>query len=121
VLLDRLEQRLLMRDAAIKVLVQDAGLKIEQGMSGAAGPRRIGFAHLPDDVVVDLREDFWPERGFGDVRVYVDEKITFVAFGLPRRVRENIARIRLHGDFLQFAELWRNSLQHCNLPVKDAP
>ena len=94
-----------MRDAAIKILVQDAGLKIEQGMSGVAGPRRIGFAHLPDDVVVDQREDFRPERGFGDMRVDVDEEIIFVAFGLPRRVRENIARVRLHCDFLQFAEL----------------
>jgi hypothetical protein len=55
------------------------------------GPRRIGFAHLPDDVVVDQREDFRPARGFGDMRVNVDEEIIFVAFGLPRRVRENIS------------------------------
>jgi hypothetical protein len=45
--------------------------------------------------------------------VDVDQEVIFVAFGLPRRMREDIARVRLHGDFLQFAELLRDSLEHC--------
>ena len=39
------------------------------------------------------------------MRVDIDQEIVFVAFGLPRGMREDIARVRLHGDFLQFAEL----------------
>jgi hypothetical protein len=45
--------------------------------------------------------------------VDVDEEIILVMFGLPRRMREDIARVRLHGDFLQLAELLRDSLEHC--------
>ena len=84
---------------------------------GRAG---IGLAHLADHVVVDQRQDFRPERRLGDVGVDVDQEIVLVAFGLPRGMREDVARVRLHGDFLQFAELRRNSLEHVHLPVEAA-
>ena len=115
--LDRLEQALLMRHAAIEMLVQDAGLVIEQRMVLVAGPRRIGRAHLADHVVVDQRQDFRPERGLRDMRVHVDQEIILVVFGLPRGMREDVARVRLHGDFGQFAELLRRSLEHRASPL----
>ena len=48
--------------------------------------------------------------------VDVDEEVVLVAFGLPRGMREDVARVRLHRDFLQFAELRRNSLKHREAP-----
>ena len=42
----------------------------------------------------------------------VDEEIIFVTLRLPRGMREDVARVGLHGDFLQFTELRRSSLQH---------
>ena len=44
--------------------------------------------------------------------VDVDEEIILVALGLPGRMRENVARVGLHGDFLQLAELRRRALEH---------
>ena len=58
------------------------------------------------------RQDFRPERRLGDVGVDVDQEIVLVAFRLPGGVREDVARVGLHGDFLQFAELRRDSLEH---------
>ena len=49
----------------------------------------------------------------------VDEEIVLVAFGLPRGMREDIARVGLHGDFLQFAELLRESLKHACLLMRN--
>ena len=81
--------------------------------SAFAGARRVGLPHLADHVVVDERQDLRPERRLGDVGVDVDQEVILVVFGLPRGMREDIARVRLHGDFLQLAELWWDSLEHC--------
>jgi hypothetical protein len=111
-LLDLLQQRLLMRNAAPRMLVQNAGLAVEQRGVGPAGALGVGMAHLADHVIVDHRQDFRPERRLGDMGVDVDEEIILVALGLPGRMRENVARVRLHGDFLQLAELRRGALEH---------
>ena len=59
-----------------------------------------------------IAEDLRPERRLGDVGVDVDEEVVLVALRLPRGMREDVARVRLHGDFLQFAELRRGALEH---------
>ena len=110
------QQRLLVRNAAIGVLIEDAGLGVEQRDVAAAGAAGHGLAHLTDHVVVDGRQDFRPERRLGDVGVDVDEEIVLIALGLTGRMREDVARVRLHGDFLHFAELRRHSLEHGVLP-----
>src|SRR5262249_16717033 len=61
-------------------------------------------------------EDLVPERDLADVGVDIDEEAIFVALCLPRGMREDIARIRVHGDFLQFLELRRSSLEHFASP-----
>ena len=86
-------------------------------MLAPPGRSALACAHLADHVVVDHRQDFRPERRLGDVGVDVDEEIILVALRLPRGMREDVARVRLHGDFLQFAELRRRALEHGGLPV----
>jgi hypothetical protein len=81
-------------------------------------PGRPAMAHLADHLVVDQRQDFRPERGLGDMRVDVDQEIVLQAFGLPGGMREDVARVGLHGDFLQFAELRRDSLEHGGFSLK---
>ena len=50
--------------------------------------------------------------------VDVDQEIVLVALRLPRGMREDVARVGLHGDFLQFAELRRELLEH-GVPLLD--
>ena len=100
------------------MLIEDARLDVEQRDVAAARTAGDGLAHLADHVVVDRGEDLRPERRLGDVGVDVDEEIILVALGLPRGVREDVARVRLHGDFLQFAELRRGSLEHGGASLK---
>ena len=46
------------------------------------------------------------------MRIHVDQEVLFVSFGLPCGMRENIPRIGLHRNFLQFFKLLRKSLEH---------
>ena len=64
---------LLVRDAAEHILVQHAGLGVEQ----AGGDRPVAKPTSPGggDVVVDEVGDLGPERDLGDVGVDVDDEI----------------------------------------------
>src|SRR5262245_2485915 len=93
-----------MGNAAINVLVENAGLDIEQSTTGA-GPRGDRLAHLADHIVVDELEDLVPKRGLGDVRIDIDEEVVFERFGLDRGMRENIARVGLDRDFVELFDL----------------
>ncbi len=114
--LDLLQQRLLMRDAPVDMLVENAGLVVEQRDVAGAGATGQRLTHLADHLVVDRGEDFRPERGLGDVSVDIDQEVVLVALRLPRGMRENVARVGLHRDFVQFAELRRRALEHGGLP-----
>jgi hypothetical protein len=59
--INRLQQCLLMRDAAIKMLVGNARRLIEQCVGRIARTRGVGFAHLPDHIIVDQGENFGPK------------------------------------------------------------
>ena len=77
------------------MLVQDAGLAVEQRGVAAARAAGDGLAHLADHVVVDQRKDFRPELRLGDMGVDVDQEIILVAFRLPGGMREDVARVGL--------------------------
>jgi hypothetical protein len=94
------------------VLVEDARLIGEQRDVARAGTAGDRLAHLADHLVVDQSQYLRPERRLGDVGVDIDQEVVFVALRLPRRMREDVARVGLHGDFLQFAELLRRALEH---------
>src|ERR1700747_539394 len=46
------------------------------------------------------------------MRVHVDQELIFMTLGLSGGMLKDIARVRLHGDFLQFTELLRHPIQH---------
>jgi hypothetical protein len=98
----RLRLLLLVRDAAEQVLVQHAGLRIQQsGRRTAAVPERL--RGVADVVVVDAIGDFGPERGLGHMRIDVDDEVVRQLARFLRRVGQHVARIGSDRDLLQFA------------------
>ena len=98
----RLRLLRLVRDAAEQVLIQHAGLRIEQTRRRAALlPERLrGVANV---VVVDAVGDVGPERGLGDVRIDIDDEIVGQLARSLRRVGQHVAGVGMDGDLFQFA------------------
>ena len=80
------------RDAAEHVLIQHAGLHVQQPRRRAAAlPERLrGVAKI---VVVDAVGDLGPERGLGDVRVDVDDEVVAQLARALGRVGQHVAGV----------------------------